>query len=174
MTPSLRLQRNREAAGLEPEEVERLTERATCSTFYADNLTPEQIEANRRIPRLARDVFFAAASSEHQHLVVAVTGERLAGFMIATRHGHDDLELDWLMVDPAEHGTGLAASLMNEGVKWLGSDKSIWLTVIKHNRRAMQFYSKFGFVIDEEAELNRIVPTWIMRRPGASADRPGP
>ena len=166
MTPSVRLRNNGEAAGLEPEEADPLTERATASTFYGDNLTLQQIEANRRIPILAREVFFKAAASEHQHLAAAVTKERLAGFMIATRHGQDDLELDWLMVDPAQHGAGLAVALMTEGVEWLGSDRPIWLTVLKHNRRAIHFYGKFGFEIDEEAELDRIVPTWIMRRPG--------
>jgi ribosomal protein S18 acetylase RimI-like enzyme len=171
-TRGLRLQRNGEASGLEPEEIERLTERAIDSTFYADTLSPLQVEANRRIPSLAREVFFKAAASEHQHLAAAVTNERLAGFMIATRHGQDDLELDWLMVDPAQHGAGLAAALMTEGVEWLGSDRPIWLTVLKHNWRAIRFYRKFGFEIDEGAELDRIVPTWIMRRPGVAADPP--
>jgi ribosomal protein S18 acetylase RimI-like enzyme len=165
----IRILRNGDAAGLEPEEVARLTERATCSTFYTNGLTRQQVEANQRIPHLAREVFFEAAISDHQHLAAALTGERLTGFVIATRHDTDDLELDWLMVDPRQHGSGLAASLMNEGMEWLGVDRPIWLTVIKHNRRAIHFYRKFGFEIDEQAELNRVVPTWIMRRSGESA-----
>jgi ribosomal protein S18 acetylase RimI-like enzyme len=85
--------------------------------------------------------------------------------MIATRHDPEDLELDWLMVDPHHHGTGLAGSLMEAGIEWLGSRLAIWRTVIKHNARAIRFYQRFGFEIETAAELNRVVPTWIMRRP---------
>lgn len=163
--PDVRIARNAEVAGVDAGEVERLTQRATLSTYYADGLTSRQVAANQRIPILARDVFFEAATSERQHLAAAFVAARLAGFMIATRHRADDLELDWLMVDPKRHGSGIAASLMTEGLHWLGPDRPIWLTVLKHNRRAIGFYQKFGFEVDELIELNREVPTWIMRRP---------
>ena len=164
------IRRNIEAtAGLEPGDVVELTERATRATFYTDGLTDEQVAANERIPQLAGQVFFDAAVSKAQHLAAAFVDERLAGFMIATRHGSDDLELDWLMVDPARHGSGLAAALMDEGLAWLGPERAVWLTVIKHNQRAIHFYRRFGFEIDAGAELGRIVPTWIMRRPALAA-----
>jgi ribosomal protein S18 acetylase RimI-like enzyme len=163
--PELRIRRNVEAtAGLRPKDVAALTERATRVTFYADWLTAEQEEANRRIPPLSGQVYFEAASSETQHLAAAFAGARLAGFMIATRHAADDLELDWLMIDPREHGTGLAASLMREGIEWLGPEQSIWLIVVRHNQRAIRFYCRFGFEVDPAAELDRIVPSCIMRR----------
>ncbi len=151
-------------AGLGPRDVVELTERATRATFYTDRLTDEQVAANERIPLLAGQVFFAAAHSETQHLAAAFAAQRLAGFMIATRHGPDDLELDWLMVDPERHGTGLATQLMEEGMSWLGLERPIWLTVIKHNQRAIRFYRRFGFEIDVDTDLGRTVPTWIMRR----------
>jgi ribosomal protein S18 acetylase RimI-like enzyme len=152
-------------ARLEPRDVVELTERATQATFYTDGLTVEQVDANRRIPTLGGQAFFEAAASEARHLAAALAGNRLAGFMIATRHSFDDLELDWLMVDPAHHGSGLADTLMKVGITWLGSRRAIRLTVIKHNRRAIAFYRRFGFETDPTAELNRVVPTWIMRRP---------
>ena len=165
----IRIRRNIEAAaGLRPEDVVELTERATRATFYTDRLTDEQVAANERIPLLAGEVVFGAAASDAQHLAAAFAAERLAGFMIATRHGPDDLELDWLMVDPARHGTGLAALLMQEGMSWLGLERPMWLTVIKHNQRAIRFYRRFGFEIDTDAKLCRTVPTWIMRRSGES------
>lgn len=165
----IRIRRNSEAtAGLEPGDAVELTERATRATFYTDRLTDEQVAANKRIPQLAGQVFFDAAVSEAQHLAAAFANGRLAGFMIATRHGSDDLELDWLMVDPERHGSGLAASLIEEGLAWLGPERPIWLTVIKHNQRAIRFYRRFGFEIDADVELGRIVPTWIMRRPAGA------
>jgi hypothetical protein len=48
----IRLRRNIEAtAGLVPEDVVALTERATRATFDTDWLTDAQCAANRRIPR---------------------------------------------------------------------------------------------------------------------------
>ena len=162
----LRIRTDLEAiAGLEARDVVEVTERATRTTFYRGGLTAEQVDANRRIPPLGGQVFFGAAGSETQHLAAAFTGDALVGFMIATRHDPEDLELDWLMVDPRHHGTGLAGCLMEAGIKWLGERRPIWLTVLKHNRRAIGFYRRFGFEIDRTVELNRVVPTWIMRRP---------
>ena len=163
--PDLSIRSDFEAtAGLEAREVVELTERATQATFYTDGLTAEQVDANRRIPLLGGQAFFEAAASDARHLAAAFAGNRLAGFMIATRHGAEDHELDWLMIDPRHHGSGLADALMEAGIKWLGSGGAIWLTVIKHNRRAISFYRRFGFEIDCASELNRVVPTWIMRR----------
>ena len=159
------------AAGVKPEAVVELTRRATRSTFYKDGLTAEQVAANERIPQLGGEAFVAAAQSRDQHLAAAFGSGRLAGFVIATRHGDDDLELDWLMVDPSCHGNGLAAALMAEGMNWLGADRPIWLTVLRHNQRAIHFYRKFGFEIDEETILNRPVPSWVMRRRAALSRR---
>ena len=168
----MQFRRNGDAvAHLEPNDIVKLTEQAARATFYTDGLTAEQIKANERIPQMSGQAVAEAASAEHQHLAVAFEAGQPAGFMIATRHGPNNLELDWLMVHPRRHGSGLAASLMTEGIGWLGADQSIWLTVIRHNERAIRFYRKFGFEIDKAAELNRQVPTWIMRREPA-APRP--
>lgn len=168
----MKIRRNGEAVvDLEPDDVVQLTEQATRSTYYTDGLTAVQIEANERIPQMSGQTFFEAASAEHQHLAAAFDSGRLAGFVIATRHAPGDFELDWLMVHPERHGSGLAASLMTEGLAWLGADRPIWLTVLRHNERAIRFYRRFGFEIDETAELDRPVPTWIMRRDPAEVAR---
>ena len=170
----VRIRKNADATnGLEPGDVKALTERATRATFYTDGLTGEQVAANERIPELSGQIFFGAAASEAQHLAAAFSARRLAGFVIATRHSAYDLELDWLMVDPREHGTGLAARLMNEGLSWLGLDRPTWLTVIRSNQRAIQFYRKFGFDIDPHTPLDRPVPHWIMRRRPAGSTPAG-
>jgi hypothetical protein len=80
----IRIARNWHAECVEPSEVERLTERATSSIFYTGDLTHQQVDANRRVPLLAREVSFQAARAGHQHLAAAFAGDRLAGFMIAT------------------------------------------------------------------------------------------
>jgi len=167
-----RILSNAEATkNVEQAEVIALTDRATRATFYVSDMTAAQIEANARIPKLSGPTFFEAARCAHQHLAAAFNGRRLTGFVIATRHSADDLELDWLMVDPSEHGSGTAAALMEQGLEWLGSDRPVWLTVIRHNYRAIGFYRKFGFEIDATTRLSRPVPSCVMRRkPSSKAD----
>ena len=146
-------------------DISALTERATAATYYREGLTAEQVAANRRIVEISAASALDAARNAHQRLSAAFVDETLAGYVIATRHGDDDLELDWLMVDPARHGGGVAAALMQSGLDWLGPDRPLWLNVIRYNARAIGFYRKFGFEIDPAAETTHAVPHVIMRRP---------
>lgn len=141
-----------------------LTDRATAATFYKENLSPEQVDANRRVVRIAADTAFAACASAHQFFAAAFVDDRFAGYVISTVHALDDRELDWLMVDPSYHGQGVANVLMQAGMDWLGTDRPMWLNVIRHNERAIGFYRKHGFEIDHGAEIDRVVPHFIMRR----------
>ena len=141
-----------------------LTEAATAATFYADGLTAEQVAANRRIVAISAETCLAAMADANQKFVAAFSGGVFAGYVIATVHAPDDLELDWLMVDPAHHGSGVSASLMRAGLDWLGTARPVWLSVIRHNRRAIGFYRKFGFEIDPSARTDHVVPHAIMRR----------
>jgi len=142
-----------------------LTEAATGATFYTEALSPEQIAANRRIVAIAAEDCFTAASSDRQHFAAAFVDGAFAGYVIATLHGEEDRELDWLMVHPRFHGTPVSAALMEAGIAWLGADRALWLNVIRHNERAIRFYRRFGFEIDPEARTNHVVPHAIMRRP---------
>lgn len=150
---------------LRPGDIINLTEAATAATFYHDDLTAEQIAANRRVVAISCDCCTAAARNGHQHFAAAFVEDRFAGYMIATRHGDNDLELDWLMVHPDHHGAGVAAVLMDVGIAWLGADKPMWLNVIRRNERAIHFYRRFGFEIDARSNTSHVVPHWIMRRP---------
>jgi ribosomal protein S18 acetylase RimI-like enzyme len=153
---------------LRPGDITNLTEAATNATFYRDDLTADEIAANRRVVAISAASCSAAAENGHQHFAAAFAGDRLAGYVIATRHGPDDLELDWLMVHPDQHGSGVAARLMQAGIDWLGADRPIWLNVIRHNERAIRFYRRFGFEIDRDATTSHVVPHWIMRRPAGA------
>lgn len=144
-----------------------LTERATAATFYVDGMTHDQLEANRRVVRIAADTVFRACENEHQLFTAAFVGEEFAGYMIATVHAPDDRELDWMMVDPDFHGNGVADALMRSGMEWLGADRPMWLNVIQHNERAVRFYQKHGFEVDPATKTDHVVPHFIMRRPAA-------
>ncbi|MGZ8351421.1 MAG: GNAT family N-acetyltransferase [Allosphingosinicella sp.] len=153
-------------AWLDAAAIVRLTEAATETTFYREGLTPEQIAANRRIVEISGPTALAAAGHSHQHFAAAFVGEAFAGYMIATRHGASDHELDWLMVHPDFHGSGVAPLLMQAGIDWLGRDRPMWLNVIRFNDRAIRFYRRFGFEIDPATVTEKVVPNWVMRRPG--------
>ena len=141
-----------------------LTRRATAATYFAEGLSEKEIAFIENVVRISADRVAASASNEHQRLVTAMSGGKLAGFMIATVIGEDNRELDWLMVDPDFHGAGVAGPLMRAGMRWLGEDRPIWLNVVRHNERAIRFYHKHGFEIDPEAECPHVMPHWIMRR----------
>jgi ribosomal protein S18 acetylase RimI-like enzyme len=149
------------------QDVVAVTRAATGSTFFRDDLTPEQLERNRHIVAISGETARAAAANDHQNFAAAFVDGALAGFVIATRQGPDDHELDWLMVSPEHHGSAVAPALMAQGMAWLGAERPIWLTVIRFNERAIRFYRRFGFEIDPDAPITGVHANWIMRRPGA-------
>ena len=149
-------------------DIEQLTRAATAVTFYGAPLTDAQLAANARVVDISTPTCEAAAASANQHFTAAFIDNRLAGYVIGTRHGPGDHELDWLMVHPDFHGAPVSGALMNVGMDWLGRDRPMWLTVIQHNRRAIRFYEKFGFAIDPDARTSHVVPHYVMRRPALS------
>ena len=149
--------------------IRELTEAATAAGAGSGGAGPDQAADNRRVVELSAATCAAAAYDPQRHLVVAVVDGRFAGYMIATIHGEDDRELDWLMVDPQFHGGGVAGPLMEAGVAWLGAERAQWLNVINDNARAVAFYCKHGFEIDPEVRSDHRVPRVIMRRAGGGA-----
>jgi ribosomal protein S18 acetylase RimI-like enzyme len=145
-------------------EISALTERGTQANYVSEHPSEEDLSFIARVIRIAPDSVAAAALNSHQHLVAAFVDDSLAGFVIATVHAPENRELDWLFVDPPHHGSGIAAELMTAGMAWLGTDKPMWLNVVRHNERAIAFYRKFGFEIDATAHCGHPMPHWIMRR----------
>ncbi len=141
-----------------------VTAAATQSTFFRDDMSDAQLASNRRIVEISGATALAAAESGHQLFSAAFVDERLAGFVICTRHADKGHELDWLMVHPDFHGSAVAASLMEHGMRWLGLEQSMWLTVIAYNERAQRFYRRFGFEVDPGTPMDHVVPHVIMRR----------
>jgi ribosomal protein S18 acetylase RimI-like enzyme len=147
-----------------------LTEAATRATYYADWMEAEHHAAIARVVEIAAPSCEAAVAGAYQHFIAAFVAGRFAGYVISTVHDEDDRELDWLMVHPDFHGTGVAASLMEAGMAWLGTDRAMWLNVVQHNARALRFYRRFGFEIDPETRLDRAIPLHVMRRPPSIRD----
>ncbi len=164
-SPDVTLRADREAlAELATGDIARLTDAATSATFYRDDLTAEQRAANQRVVDISEPTARAAAGNANQHVAAAFVDGAFAGYVIATRHGPNNHELDWLMVHPDFHGTNVAEELMRAGIEWLGTGKPMWLNVIRHNTRAIRFYERFGFSVDSNATTAHVVPHVIMRR----------
>lgn len=142
-----------------------LTKAATDATFYREDLSDDQLAHNRHIVAVSGSTALAAAAAAHRHLVVAFVDGTLAGYVISTVHAENDRELDWMMVHPRFHGTGVSIALMAAGMDWLGLDRPMWLNVIRYNARAIAFYRRFGFAIDPAPAPPRPIPNLIMRRP---------
>lgn len=147
------------------EEIRELTRRATGATYVRPGLTEDENAFIERVVRISADCAAAAAAAANQHLLTATASGKLAGFVIATVHAQNDRELDWLMVDPQFHGTGVSSTLMRAGMDWLGTDRPMWLNVVGHNERAISFYRKHGFEIDPDTPCPKPMASWIMRRP---------
>ena len=146
------------------DEIVELTRRATGATYYADGLSPDELAFIERVVRISADSVVSAARNPNQHLLCSMSEGNLTGFVIATVHSEESRELDWLMVDPRFHGSGIADRLMQPAMDWLGMDRPMWLNVVRHNERAIRFYRKHGFEIDPEAVCPHVLPHWIMRR----------
>jgi ribosomal protein S18 acetylase RimI-like enzyme len=142
-----------------------LTRAATAATFCRDGMTPEEIASRERVVAMCAEACAEAAQADRQQLIAAYDVERLAGYLIATVHAQDDREIDWLMVHPDYHGSGVAARLTEAGIAWLGEERPMWLAVLRHNIRAIRFYRRFGFEMDAESTTSHLVPHWVMRRP---------
>jgi ribosomal protein S18 acetylase RimI-like enzyme len=141
-----------------------LTEAATRATYYRSGLTAAQVASIRRIVEIAAPNCVDAIANPNRHFAAAFVAGAFGGYVIATVHAEEDRELDWLMVDPAFHGRGVATVLADEGLDWLGRDRALWLNVVRHNERAIRFYRRFGFEIDPAALTGHVVPHHIMRR----------
>ena len=114
--------------------------------------------------RISAETALGAVENDHQLFTAAFIDCAFAGYMIATVHAPDSRELDWLMVDPAFHGRGVADVLMTAGVDWLGRDRPMWLNVLQHNERAIGFYRRHDFEVDPETRTEHLIPHFVMRR----------
>jgi ribosomal protein S18 acetylase RimI-like enzyme len=144
--------------------IERLTAAAVASTFHRETLTAEERAANQRVVAISTASCEAAAANANQLFAAAFETDAFAGYVIATRHATEGLELDWLMVHPEFQGGPVAPKLMQAGMNWLGLGNPMWLNVIQFNQRAIRFYERFGFTIDPDARTAHVIPHFIMRR----------
>lgn len=140
-----------------------LTKRATDSTYFIEGMGDAAAKTVAAYVAKSTDVFENALGCENHSVFVATIDEQLLGYVIAI---HDVPEIDWIMVDPAAHGTGAGKALMITALDALeekGARSNVRLTVVAHNERAKAFYRKFGFLVTGPVP-DREIPTVEMQR----------
>jgi len=107
-------------------------------------LTPEGLEGSQE--------HFRAIFGNPDHFYrVASDGKSILGMAHASViDGSQHLEA--MYTDKSQHGTGLAQKMMDSVFEWLDLSKPIVLEVASYNKRAIAFYRKYGFEIDEGSE----------------------
>ncbi|HAY48810.1 MULTISPECIES: GNAT family N-acetyltransferase [Thalassospira] len=140
-----------------------LTKRATDSTYFIEGMGDAATNLVARYVEQSTSVFENALGSDNHTVYVATKDDILLGYVIAI---HNSPEIDWIMVDPASHGSGAGKALMMAALDALsekGARSNVRLKVVAHNERAKAFYRKFGFLVTGPVP-DREVPTVEMQR----------
>ena len=82
---------------------------------------------------------------------VATEGSIVLAMLFASKINSNQ-QIEALYVDKKYHGTGLATDLMNDALNWFDKSIPIYLEVVSYNKRAIAFYLKYGFEIQEGSE----------------------
>ncbi|MEQ8392932.1 MAG: GNAT family N-acetyltransferase [Thalassospira sp.] len=124
-----------------------LTKRATDATYFSDGMGDAVTMTVATYVDSSTSVFESALSSDNHSVYVATADDTLLGYVIAI---HEVPEIEWIIVDPASHGSGAGKALMIAALDALaekGPRSNVRLTVVAHNERAKAFYRKFGFLV---------------------------
>lgn len=93
-----------------------------------------------------KDIFYRVAKDQSGEVV---------GFCHAEKHSENpENVLEGLYLLASAQGEGLGYEMMKGALDWLGSEKPVKLTVIQYNKKAIDFYSRFGF----EVVQGKVVP----------------
>ena len=140
---------------------------ATLAAFAADtfrqafqaNTSPEQIEG---YIREAYGEAMQRSAIEDSNVKVNLSELRestkamLVGYaQITVDRGKASSQLNRIYVENGWHGTGVAATLLDEVLRecHVCGSKRLWLIVLCRNERAIAFYKKAGFRVSEELSV---------------------
>ena len=84
------------------------------------------------------------AKENHRYTVVKVEGKVIGYAHVLREHPSNEVVEMYVLADYQNQHIG--RRLMEEALRWLGSEKPVELEVVTYNTRAMAFYRKFGFV----------------------------
>lgn len=147
------------------EAINQLAAAAIYPAFDHPHLTDEQRAETDHIVSITRRACLSALENSNRTVFVAFSDEELAGFIILDKAAVPCPEIDWLIVFPEFHGSGVAQKLMEAALDWFGLNTDVQLNVIHYNTRAIAFYRKCGFEDTGKMAENRKIPRKILVRP---------
>jgi len=123
-------------------------------------LTPEKIKDSQ-------DFFKGIFGNPNHYYRVVTDGNNILGMIHASKIDGKQY-LGALYIDKKQHGTGVAHKMMDGAFSWFDLEKPIELEVAIYNKRAISFYRKHGFEIDENSEhkFQDQIPSVNMTRKG--------
>lgn len=103
------------------------------------------------------------AYSWPDNIIVAKDGNQVIGFLGYGKYRDDELEnageIYAIYLLEKYHGQGIGYKLMSEGLAILGDYPNVAIWVLKDNKRAIHFYERCGFQLDEREEtINLVTP----------------
>lgn len=97
--------------------------------------------------KFRKNLFEKAASEPKTTLYKIVKNKdgKVVGFLHGSQNENQN-ELEGIYLINEAKGIGVGSKLMEEFLKWANPQKSCHLQVIAFNERALNFYTKFGFI----------------------------
>ncbi len=87
------------------------------------------------------------------HFILELVNKKPVGFISISEKNKDHFFIHKLYVDTSQHRSGLGKALLNEALSRCRNWKTIRLTVNRQNFKAINFYFKNGFTIEEVANF---------------------
>ena len=87
------------------------------------------------------------------HFVLEFSDETPVGFISISKKNKEEYFIHKLYIDTSRHRTGLGKALLNEALSRFEDWQKIRLTVNRQNHKAINFYFKNGFIIEEVADF---------------------
>jgi diamine N-acetyltransferase len=119
---------------------------------YSSIITLEQI--NYMLKKMYSVESLTQQIQDGCEFVIEYVSEIPTGFLSFSKKNETDFFIHKLYVDVSQHRVGLGKALLDEGLKRMKHFKKITLTVNRQNFKAINFYFKNGFIIEQVADFD--------------------
>lgn len=126
---------------------------------YLEDVTRKRLDGDGYERQLA--VLYESETDPDRFYRIARDEKRSIVGMIDGKRTNDGCELVRLYVDKDSHGKGVAQTLWQTFLDWVGPNQDITLSVVVGNDRAKAFYKKCGF--EEVPGTIRVYENGVMK-----------
>jgi ribosomal protein S18 acetylase RimI-like enzyme len=123
------------------------------------DILTKDFDSDKKISAWRKTIKTSGKKSEY--LCVAKDNNKVVGFCLVLKKKRFN-ELDVLYILPEYQKIGLGKKLVDRSIGWLGRNKKIFLNVAAHNKNAIGFYEKYGFVKIGKISKKRLINGKVM------------